>query len=441
LKTCAQRSPTAMSHSPKQPSAMSDPPAFTGSDSPNPPSDLFSAAELSSAAGSGEGNTVQQLEEVTKADEQPPSPGKSQLRDWEILNGGPETKMQVKDIPRQMKEQVKKLRPSLEGAGAQVMEKFVDLGCKEKLEQCWKRASAVQGDFCEKYPTDEVLKAALAVALLFAGGRFSLTIACAQSFHMACWQKVKRACQDVQDSYISASGQKSLQDASLSSDIARVIKMLVLASRATEADREEAQRRSQSLVKCIDPYKTRDVLYSLWPGVLAVMATLRSRFALAASLGANVGQIVCEAMQKGSWLEQRFKQSWTAGSLTDVGLQQACSVVSFCFSFYMAQVMNSLNSALQGSSALTKLLFQYIAGQKCLPESSRSTIGKCALPLLGSRPETGKEEEMVKWGVAMIGFYVQVRRQHQYPLPLKVPMAPLYLMEYCLARLASTRSF
>jgi len=392
-------------------------PAFTGSDLPQPSTEL-------DAAGSGES----QLEQATKADE-PLSPARSQLRDWEILNGCGEQKRQVKDIPRQVKEQLVKLQPTFEKASTPIL---------EKLEQFRKTAAAAQVEFADKYPTDEVLKAALAVALLFAGSRFSFTVACAQSFHMTCWQRAKSSCQDLQDSYISVSGQRSLQDASLVADIKRIIKGLVLAK--SPSDRDEVMTRALNLVKCIDPYKTKQVLSSLWPGVAAVIATLRSRFAFAAVLGANIGQIVFETMQKGSWLEQRLKQASAEGCIK-VGLQQACIVASFGLSFFMTRMMAALNSALHGSTAITKILFQYILSQKILPERDRSTIGKCVLPLLGSQPEMGKEEEIVKWSVATIGFYVQVRRQQQYPLPVRLPMAPLYFVEYCLARLATARSF
>jgi len=397
-------------------------PAFTGNDSPQPSTELGPTA-------SGDGEALPQSEQVISADD-PATPEKPQLQDWEVLTGSEEkTKMQVKDIPSQVKEQLVKLQPTFRKASTPILEKF---------EQIRKSAAAAQIDFVDKYPTDEVLKAGLAIALLFAGGRFPLTVACAQSFHMSCYQRAKISCQDVQDSYISVSGQRSLQDASLLADIKRIIKGLVLAKSAS--DREEAMTRALNLVKCIDPYKTKHFLNSLWPGIIAVTATLRSRLAFAACLGANIGQIVFEAMQKGSWLERRLKQTSAEGA-TKVGLHQVCIVASCGLSFFITRVMAALNSALQGSTALTKILFQYILCQKILPEKDRSTIGKCVLPLMGSQPEMGKEEEIVKWSVAMIGFYVQVRRQQQYPLPIRVPLAPLYLVEYCLARLASARSF
>merc|ERR1719487_899435 len=167
-------------------------------------------------------------------------------------------------------------------------------------------------------------------------------------------------------------------------------------------------------------------------GVIAVIATLRSRFAFAVGLGANVGQMAFETIQQGM-KERLDKLSVNDRMCTDVGLQQACGLVSFCISFYLAPVMNALNSALQGSMELTKVMFQYFKSQQALPEASRSTIGKCVLPLLGhTTPRMSKEQELVKWTIAMIGFYYQARHRSQLPLPARVPLAPLYLMEYCL---------
>jgi len=331
----------------------------------------------------------------------------------------------VAAVRKSLGDQVMKLQPKLQGASRPVL---------LKLEQCWKTAAAAQGEFLKRHPRDELLKVGLAVVLLFTGGRFPLTIASVQCFRMACWQRVKKAFQELQDSYFSACGQRNLQDPSLSADIMRVVKAMLSAKSASE--REEAMRSSLNVVKCIDPYKTRDVLSSVWPGVVAVLATLQSRFAFAACVGANVGDMLFETIRKGHFLELTLMQRSSEG-FAEVGLQQVCTAFSFCLSLYTARVMTALNTALQGSSTLSKALFQYIVGQKSLPESSRSTIGKCVLPLLGSRPELGKEEEMVKWSIAMIGFYLQVRRHQQYPLPVRIPLAPLYLVEYCLTRLTS----
>jgi len=118
------------------------------------------------------------------------------------------------------------------------------------------------------------------------------------------------------------------------------------------------------------------------------------------------------------------------------------ALVGIFISFYAGRAMSALHSSLQGSSALTKAVFQYLKSQQDLPESDRSAISKCVLPLMEQSNITmGKGEEKVKWTIAMLGFFYQVRRQYQFPLALAVPLAPLYLMEHCLSSLASSQRF
>lgn len=382
--------------------------------------------------------TPEKLQEVHPVDESAPppeSPDKSQLRDWEILNGSEakhnmrEMPSKVKDIPRQVKERVMMLQPTLQEASGPFF---------QKLDQVLKKTSSLQVAFAERYNAGDVFEAALAAALLFAGGRFPMSIACAQSFHMACWQSMKAAWKNLRESYTSCSHQRNVEEVSWA-DVQRTIYAVVFAESAAQKD--AALRRSLAIAKCADPNKLRDSLTGIWPGVIAALATLRSRFAYAACIGTSAGHMACGTIQH--CLQVRLdtlaieNRRWA-----DVGLQQSCRLVNFCLAFYATRIMNALNAALQGSTRLSTVLFQYVKHQQELQEIRRSTIGKCLLPLIGQFSSAPcKEQEIVKWSIAMIGFSYQIRRDFRFPMAFKVPLAPLYLMEYCLQRVAATHSF
>jgi len=196
-----------------------------------------------------------------------------------------------------------------------------------------------------------------------------------------------------------------------------------------------------AIVKCADPNKVRNFFKDFGPGILAVIATLRSRFAYAACLGTSIGQMTFETIHLG--MQDRLdKLSVEDRRWTEVGLQQSCRLLSFCLSFYASRVMNAFNAALQGSTALSKVWLQYIKSQQSLPEGDRSTVAKCIIPLIGqSSLKLGTEQEVLKWSIAMIGLYYQLRRDFRFPLAVKVPLAPLYLVEFCFERMARASSF
>jgi hypothetical protein len=264
-----------------------------------------------------------------------------------------------------------------------------------------------------------------------------MTLACVQSFDAACWQSVKTAWLELRESYASSLVRSNLEAVTLP-DICDMLGMMMLAN--DKDTRRAAQSRALAIMMCVDPMKMSKVLSSMWPGALAVLATLRSRFVFAMGLGATVGRMVLETIQQVTHgrLERLSPESRT---WADVGLQQTCTLTSFCCCLYVPGIANALNSALQGSTTLTKVMFAYFRRQKALPNDGRSTISKSILPLLEKvNLQPGKEEELAKWFIAIIGLYYQVRHR---PGPFnlaKVPLAPLYLMEYLLTRLASVRS-
>jgi hypothetical protein len=329
----------------------------------------------------------------------PGTPEKTQLRDWEILTTEKESKNNFREMlkttPRQMKEQVMKLQPTFEEAKAKA---------GPALNGLVKRTMALQGRYSEQ--TDEALKVGFACAMLFAGGRFPMTVACTQSFQMVSWEKLQSSWRELRDTFTASSRQRNLKDVGLV-DVRNALGALLLAK--STSDREVAKNHLMAMASCLDPEKLRNLLRGIWPGVLAVLATLRSRFAFAVGLGVNIGETMSNTLQR--VLQERFDQlSSEKRRWSDAGLQQTCGLVSFCFSFYLARVMNALNSSLYGSAAISKVLFQYFKSQQSLPESNRSTVGKCVVPLLGSdSTRRGKEEEL--WEL-LIPVSVRLKLQH-----------------------------
>lgn len=347
----------------------------------------------------------------------------------------------VSELSKQVKQRMKQLEPHLEKLRPLL----------KHLDALYKKALEAHKRYARDYHSDEVFKLGFAIALLFAGGRFSMTIACVQSFHMAGWQATVTAWKQLQLSYRtclenlqqSEEGWQILgvdrnHELTVSDFLIRFKKAFFAES---QVDRDAAMKQCLLIAKCVDPNELLDAGKNVWTGVIAVISTLRSRFAYAVGLGANISSVMYNSIQ--TYMHDRLDQlSLEHRRWTDVGLRNACGLVGIALSFYLARVMNALNSAFQGSTALTKVMFDHINQQKDLPPGSRSAIGKYVLSLPEQmHTKLSKEQEIVKWVIAMVGFTYQVRNRFDFPLLIKVPLAPFYLTEYYLSLLASSRSF
>merc|ERR1719424_1875980 len=69
----------------------------------------------------------------------------------------------------------------------------------------------------------------------------------------------------------------------------------------TDEEHALARRKVFLIMKCIDPTKIWEATLGLWTGIIAVLATLRSRFVQSVTIGANFGkkavQVVMPLMQ------------------------------------------------------------------------------------------------------------------------------------------------
>merc|ERR1719387_2718337 len=57
----------------------------------------------------------------------------------------------------------------------------------------------------------------------------------------------------------------------------------------TEKEKAAARKKVMFIMKCIDPNKILDACVGLWTGLVAVLATLRSRMVHCVGIGAGVG--------------------------------------------------------------------------------------------------------------------------------------------------------
>jgi len=289
---------------------------------------------------------------------------------------------------------------------------------------------AIQG-YCvvQPYWDKEVGSVALALVLLFFGGNFALTIACWQVFQISGHRLVSKSWEELRTSFQEALAtlKKDPEAAAIFgvnhgniavSQIWTAFKDLALATK--DEEKKHARHKIALLLKCIDPTKIWDATIGLWTGLVAILATLRSRFVQSITIGANVGKKAVEIMMPlvQPKLNEAFPQhtKWV-----DFCLRSSGGIIGAITALMLIRVISAFNLALEGANLLVKYLL--------LIKERKGYLSTVDFTLQQSRAAI--------WVVAMLGFVVQFRAGFSLPLLLKIPLMPLILVEWILTLLAA----
>merc|ERR1719440_2534881 len=188
------------------------------------------------------------------------------------------------------------------------------------------------------------------------------------------------------------------------------LKDLVIAEK--EEDKALARRKALLLMKCIDPSKIWDATLGVFTGLLSVLAALRSRFVQCITLGANVGKRVVEILTP-RVKPQLYEAFPSHIKWVDFGLRATGGIVGAILSMILVRAISAFNSALEGANLLVPCLLQ-IAERKGL-------LGQWKLTVDQSRLAIG--------ALTVVAFLSQLRSGFSLPWPLKLPLAPVLLVE------------
>merc|ERR1712217_83951 len=160
----------------------------------------------------------------------------------------------------------------------------------------------------------------------------------------------------------------------------------------------------------------------LWTGIVAVLATLRSRFVRSVSVGANVGKEMVEIMFPvvQPKLHEKFPnhRQWV-----DFFLRASGGIVGAILSMLLIRMISAFNSAVEGADLLVRHMV-ILAERK---------------NWLDGRKVTAEQSRIAMWCLAFIGFIVQFKAGFSLPFILKIPLAPLLIIESILSLLSTVR--
>jgi hypothetical protein len=282
------------------------------------------------------------------------------------------------------------------------------------------------------YYNHEVGSIAVSLTLLLLGGQFAMTIACVQVFRASGQRLIMKSWNDLCRSFHEA-----MMNAAKDSDAKELFKVdpgeltvweffvglrdLTIAE--SEEDKALARRKVLLLMKCIDPNKIWDAVLGLWTGLVAVLATVRSRFVQSITLGANVGKKCVEILFP--IVQPRLHEAFpNHRQWVDFFMRAAGGLVGVIISLMLVRVMTAANSSVQGASMLVDQLIDIATRKKLLARkipSERSRIVICI--------------------VAAFGFLVQLWARFSVPWFLKIPLSPILAVEGLLNLLAMRPMF
>eukprot|EP00811_Abedinium_folium_P035527 NODE_8312_length_1505_cov_20.185051.p2 GENE.NODE_8312_length_1505_cov_20.185051~~NODE_8312_length_1505_cov_20.185051.p2 ORF type:complete len:347 (-),score=100.44 NODE_8312_length_1505_cov_20.185051:338-1378(-) len=173
------------------------------------------------------------------------------------------------------------------------------------------------------------------------------------------------------------------------------------------------QRKTLLAMSTINPEELNGALAGLFQGWVGVIATLKVQFARTVTLGTSIGEMlnkpchdIIAPMVKPLMSEEH--QKWVP-----VILQWACKVVGITIAWWIQRVLSAVHSAIRGGKML---------GAQLINEANRRGI-------ISFSDKDTQIDEMIGWGLALLGFLIQLSYGFRLPLLFRIFLFPLEILE------------
>lgn len=259
----------------------------------------------------------------------------------------------------------------------------------------------------QPYGPEQFFPLIFGIVLCFFGGSYVTLIAAMEAIRLTVWDQLRDSVKVLYSNYckardVSAKDDQVDADGNGVADVREITKRNLLT------------RKVHLVLKTIDPEQTSQALGLAWGAVMAVVATLKVKFAQSVTLGSSLG----------SMLHKRVDETLTP-ALADVlpaelkkwapvTCRIGCNLFGVMVAWFLNRVISGFHSAIRGGHLVVTNLI--LLGQKhgyaadIEPTSSKAT----ALAFL----------------VAGMGFYWQLSNAFGLPFPLNVLFLPLSILEW-----------
>lgn len=259
----------------------------------------------------------------------------------------------------------------------------------------------------QPYHPEEFLPAICGLLLCFFGGSFVTLIAAVEAYQMTGWTETRSCLLVLYDNYKivakkNAADDLKDEDGDGVADVQQISKQ------------DLATRKLALVAKSCDPGQVSAALTGINTGLIAVIATLRVKFARAITLGASIGdvcfKVVGPRVQEPLQLAVPKEYHKWISPLTSY----ACKSVGISIAWFFVRALTAVHSSIRGGQLLANGVAKYLHRQG---------------QLKGKLEDVAPTVELLGIVAAVIGFMWQLTSFFSLPFPLNVLLLPVTLVE------------
>lgn len=249
---------------------------------------------------------------------------------------------------------------------------------KEKLEAGY--------ELLKPYNPEDLLPAICGLAMVFFGGSFPMVIATVVAFReTGTWESFSSSVRKLVDEVRKILA-KNAEDDKKDDDNDGVADVKQVSSA------ELAQRKLLLVLKTVDPKELDMTMTTLTAGMLAVLASLKLKFARTLALGASLSHTLEKPATRylKPILKASLDQQYHKWIKPVIGY--ACKTVAMSLAFWLQSIISAVHSAVNGGQLFTASLARYLNKNR----------------IITFNPDESNLDEMAGYAIAVFGLYYQM---------------------------------
>lgn len=261
----------------------------------------------------------------------------------------------------------------------------------------------------EPYHPMEFLPAIVGFILVFFGGNFFTLCATFEAYRLVGYDKTKEALVDLYHSYtvaIEASRKDDVldEDGDGVADVKQISKKQLVV------------RKMSVVAKAVDPERVSDALTAIYAGLIAVVATLRVRFAACVTLGTTVGDIAHGFVDAHLSPVLRELTPDDYKKWVGPGVKYGCKLFGISMAWTIQRMISAYHSSVRGAQLFARGVLHYMVRRGYLQANAVD--------------ETGRFFNIFIFVFAFVGFWNQFMTGFSLPFPLNILLIPVRMAEF-----------
>eukprot|EP01031_Cornospumella_fuschlensis_P025734 gene25734-31080_t len=301
--------------------------------------------------------------------------------------------------PVQIRQPLTKAAPTV-GKVAEALEKLYS-----QLYRLYEQAM-VQYEKLRPYRLDLLVPSLVGLIMCFFGGSFLLTIAAVEAFRMTGYETTLQCVRDLLED-LKKVKEASDKDNDKDEDGDGVKDVLQISPAAL------LQRKALLALRVSDPQRLALAIGGINAGFMCVIATLKMQFAKVITLGNAISASLEPPTERYLLpiLEGLCPPAYTKWARPMLFYALRAVVISVAWT--IQRIISAFHSALRGGLMFSRNILHYLSEMKILHLKHEDTV----------------LDELVGYGVALVGLLWQLRGGFRLPFPLNVLLLPLSILE------------